>query len=155
MTGVQTCALPIYLRQEYEGRIRINIGVELGLQVRIREYLENLASSLTVDYIIGSSHFIDQTDPYYPGFFEGRSEQDAYRRYFEVSLERIRTLDCFDSFGHLDYVVRYGPTTNHNYSYDAYREYIDPILRTLIEKGRALECNTAGFKYGLDRKSVV
>lgn len=137
------------LRDEYSGRIRVNIGVELGLQVRIREYLGRLASTLDVDYIIGSSHFIDQMDPYYPSFFEGRSEREAYERYFEVSLQRVRALDCFDSFGHLDYVVRYGPDTNRNYSYAAYRDYIDPILRTLVEKGKALECNTAGFKYGL------
>ncbi|MCI9164216.1 MAG: histidinol-phosphatase HisJ family protein [Lachnospiraceae bacterium] len=146
---------PVYLsglsllREEYSGRIRVNIGVELGLQIRIREYLNRLVDSLDVDYIIGSSHSIDQMDPFYPSFFEGRSEREAYERYFESSLERVRTLDCFDSFGHLDYIVRYGPDTNRNYSYAAYRDYIDPILRALIEKGKALECNTAGFKYGL------
>lgn len=137
------------VREEYAGRIRVNIGVELGLQVRIQEYLEELVDSLDVDYLIGSCHFIDRMDPYYPDFFEGRSEREAYERYFEVSLQRIRALDCFDSFGHLDYVVRYGPHANRDYSFSAYQEYIDPILKVLIEKGKALECNTAGFKYGL------
>lgn len=137
------------LREEYKGRIRISIGVELGLQSHIRDYLDTLTHSLDVDYIIGSCHFIDRMDPYYPSFFEGRSERSAYERYFEVALRRIQDLDCFDSFGHLDYVVRYGPTTNQNYSYHNYQDYIDPILRALIEKGKALECNTAGFKYGL------
>ena len=31
----------------------------------------------------------------------------------------------------------------------AYREILDEILKVLIEKGIGLECNTAGFKYGL------
>ena len=88
-------------------------------------------------------------DPYFSDFFDGRSEQKSYERYFEVSLKRIKALDCFDSFGHLDYIVRYGPTTNQNYSYKVYQDYIDPILKALIEKGRALECNTAGFRYHL------
>lgn len=137
------------LQEEYSGRIRIGIGLELGLQIRIQDYLERLARSLDVDYIIGSCHFIDQMDPYYPSFFQGRTERAAYERFFEVSLKRIQTLSCFDSFGHLDYVVRYGPATNQNYSFSAYQDYIDPILKTLIEKEIALECNTAGFKYGL------
>lgn len=137
------------LQEEYSDRIRIGIGVELGLQIHIQDYLEQLTRSLDVDYIIGSCHFIDQMDPYYPSFFQGRTERAAYERFFEVSLKRIQTLSCFDSFGHLDYVVRYGPATNQNYSYFAYQDYIDPILKTLIEKGIALECNTAGFKYGL------
>ena len=61
----------------------------------------------------------------------------------------MQTLDCFDSYGHLDYVVRYGPARNLNYSYEAYQDLIDPILKTLIEKGKGLECNTGGLRYGL------
>lgn len=139
------------IRQIYGGRIRVGIGVELGLQLHIREYLENLVHSFPedVDYLIGSSHFIDRLDPYYPQYFEGRSERDSYIRYFEVTLDRIRGIDCFDAFGHLDYVVRYGPNRNRFYDFKSYQEYIDPILKTLIEKGKALECNAGGLKYGL------
>lgn len=137
------------LKEEYSGRIRVNIGIELGLQAHIKEYLENLEPKLPVDLIIGSCHFIDGKDPYYPSFFEGRTEKDAYVRYFEVSLNRIRCLSCYDVFGHLDYVVRYGPNQNKYYHFSDYQEYIDPILKTLIEKGKGLECNTSGLKYGL------
>ena len=137
------------LRREYENKIQVHIGVELGLQLHIQDYLEALADSLDLDYIIGSSHFIDRMDPYFPEFFEGRSEQEAYRRFFEVTLKRIEAIDCFDALGHLDYILRYCPATNQNYSYKAYQDYIDPILKTLIQKGKALECNTAGFRYHL------
>jgi histidinol-phosphatase (PHP family) len=137
------------IRREYDGRICVNCGVELGLQNHIKDYLDALVQKYSFDYIIGSSHFIDTLDPFYPVFFEGRSEREAYERFFEVSLARVKNLDCFDSYGHLDYVVRYGPNQNREYSFDAYREYIDPILKTLIEKGKGLECNTGGLKYGL------
>ena len=106
------------LRQKYADRIQVNIGVELGLQLHTQEYLENLSQRLEVDFIIGSSHFIDKKDPYYSDFFEGKSEQEVYKHYFEVTLDRIRALNCFDSFGHLDYIVRYGPTSNQNYSFE-------------------------------------
>ena len=37
------------LQEEYSGRIRIGIGLELGLQIRIQDYLERLARSLDVE----------------------------------------------------------------------------------------------------------
>ena len=137
------------VREEYKDRIRVNIGVELGLLLHDHDALKVQAQSYPFDYIIGSSHFVDDMDPYFPAYFEGRSERHSYERYFEVSLNRVRAMDCFDSFGHLDYVVRYGPTRNKNYSYQSYQEFIDPILKTLAEKGKGLECNTGGLKYGL------
>ncbi len=137
------------LRDQYRAQIQIEIGIELGLQKHIADYLQAVSCQYPFDFIIGSSHFIDGMDPYFPVFFERRSEEEAYKRFFEVSLERIRNLDCFDSYGHLDYVVRYGPTQNKNYRIRDYMEYIEPILKTLIEKGKSLECNTGGFRYGL------
>ncbi|MGN0159666.1 MAG: histidinol-phosphatase HisJ family protein [Brotaphodocola sp.] len=137
------------MREEYKNLIRINIGIELGLLLHDQDTLKTQAESCPFDYIIGSSHFVDDMDPYFPGYFKGRSERQAYERYFEVSLQRVRAMDSFDAFGHLDYVVRYGPSRNEHYSYSSYREWIDPILKTLIEKGKGLECNTGGLKYGL------
>lgn len=136
-------------RSEYSSRIRIDIGVELGLQIHEKQELDRIVNTCDLDFVIGSSHFIDRKDPYFPDFFFGRPEEESYARYFEVTLDRVRTMDCFDVFGHLDYVVRYGPTMNKHYSYAAYRDFIDPILKTLIEKGKGLECNTGGLKYGL------
>ncbi len=137
------------LREQFKDQIQIEIGIELGLQRHITDYLNQLAESWPFDYIIGSSHFIDGLDPYYPPFFEGRTEQEAYARFFEVSQKRVQTMDCFDSYGHLDYVVRYGPNRNREYRFSDYQEWIDPLLKTLIERGKGLECNTGGFHYGL------
>jgi histidinol-phosphatase (PHP family) len=88
-------------------------------------------------------------DPYYPQYYEGRSEDAAYREYFESILENLHTDADFDVYGHLDYVVRYGPHKNRFYSYKKHSDVIDEILRTLIDRGKGIELNTAGFKYGL------
>ena len=93
-------------------------------------------------------------------FWENHSEEEGYREYFESILENIATFDGFDVYGHIDYVVRYGPNKNANYSYQKYADIIDEILKALIIKGKGIEINTGGFKYGLghpnpDRKSVV
>ena len=63
----------------------------------------------------------------------------------------------FDSLGHLDYLVRYVPLSkdplrkgkSSDYDVRDYKDIIDEILKILINKGLALEVNTAGLKYGL------
>lgn len=137
------------LRDRYQGLIQMEIGIELGLQNHIIHKLDQVTSQYPFDFIIGSCHFIDGLDPYYPEYFEERTESEAYRYFFEVTLRRIQNIDCFDCLGHLDYVVRYGPSKNQKYCYKDYQDVIDIILKTLIEKGKALECNTGGFHYGL------
>ena len=52
-------------------------------------------------------------------------------------------------YGHIDYIVRYGPDQNRNYTYQTYQEILDEILKTLIQKGVGIELNTGGFHYGL------
>ncbi len=137
------------LREQYRDQIRIEIGIELGLQNHIAQKLHETAVSYPFDFIIGSCHFIDGQDPYFPAFFQGKSEKEAYRRFFEVTLKRVEKLDCFDSLGHLDYVVRYGPAKNRYYDPKEYFDIIEPILRILVHRGKALECNTGGLHYGL------
>ena len=88
-------------------------------------------------------------DPYYRGFFEGRSDEEAYHEAFEVTVENLKKIDSFDSLGHLDYVVRYGAHQAEGYSYRKYADEIDEILKHLISHGKGLEMNMAGMKYGL------
>jgi histidinol-phosphatase (PHP family) len=45
--------------------------------------------------------------------------------------------------------VRYGPNKARFYSYRKFADVIDEILRVLIDRGKGIELNTAGFKYGL------
>lgn len=137
------------LQSEYQARIALRLGIELGLQLHIAPRLQQITESYPFDYIIGSNHFVDRMDPYFPAYFEGKTEEEGYRRYFESTLERIQAIPDFDVLGHLDYVVRYGPNKNRNYSYNKYQDLIDPILKNLVETGRGLECNTGGYKYGL------
>ncbi len=137
------------LRERFRSRIRLEIGIELGLQRHISDYLKELVRTYEFDFIIGSSHFIDGIDPYLPVYFEGRSEKEALRRFFEVTLERAKMTDCFDAYGHMDYIVRYAPSKNQNYRPEDYRDYIEPLLKILIENGKALECNTGGYRYRL------
>lgn len=137
------------LREEYAQKIELLFGIELGLQPYLKERCQSLAETWNFDFIIGSSHVVNGQDPYYPPFFEGRTEHAAYCAYFQSIIDNLNTFSCFDVYGHIDYVVRYGPNKNHFFTYENYRTLLDEILRLLIEKGIGLELNTAGFQYGL------
>ncbi|MCR5418515.1 MAG: histidinol-phosphatase HisJ family protein [Lachnospiraceae bacterium] len=139
------------LKAKYEDKIRILFGVELGLQPQQETVKKNLifARAHEYDFIIGSSHLCHGKDPYYREFFEGRSEEEAHREYFESILENMKLFSNFDVYGHLDYVVRYGPRKDFEYSYQQHADIIDEILKWLIENEKGIEVNTAGPRCGL------
>lgn len=139
------------LKAKYKDQIQIMFGVELGLQPHIKKELAVYSKSHDFDFIIGSSHICNRKDPYYPTFFEGRDEQECHREYFLNELECIKKLPYFDVYGHLDYVVRYGPTKNEQYTYDKHKDIFDEILTTLLEQEKGIELNTGGFKAGLNQ----
>lgn len=137
------------LKEEYQKKLEVRIGVEIGLQPHLGEYYRNLTEKYPFDFVIGSVHLIHGQDPYYRTFFEGRSDEEAYQEAFQVTIENLKKVNSFDSLGHLDYVVRYGTHQAEEYSYKKYVEEIDEILKILIAQGKGLEMNMAGMKYGL------
>jgi len=137
------------VKELYKDKIQLFSGVEIGVQEHIGNKLESYVSSHPFDFVIASSHLCDGMDPYYPEFFEGRSDKEAFRAYFASIDRNIRAFRNFDVYGHLDYVVRYAPNKNHNYHIHDYTDILESILRYLIENGKGLEVNTGGFRAGL------
>lgn len=148
------------MNEKYGSKITLLFGVEWGMQPHLAGKLPSYVNPYPFDFVIGSEHTTNRKDPYYPEFYNNRSEYEAYSEYFE---DVVRNLDCLekakctnqsknnliDTLGHLDYVVRYGPGKNSDYSYSKYGDFIDEILKRLIERGIALEINTGGYKYNL------
>lgn len=141
------------LRKKYDGQIEISFGVELGLQPHLMRQLALYARSYEFDFIIGSTHLCKKQDVYYPSFFEGRSDEEAYREYFEEVLTNIKKFQNFDVCGHLDYVVRYGASRDKDYCYEKYQDILDQILRFLIENEKGLELNTGGLVNGMQEQN--
>ena len=137
------------LKEKYEGQINLYFGVELGMQPHLSKQNAAFAKAHDYDFIIASSHLCNGQDPYYPSFYEGRTQEEAYTEYFESILENLKFYSNFDVYGHLDYVVRYGPTKDEGYSYEAYRDIFDRILERLISMGKGIEINTAGLAKGM------
>ena len=105
------------LREEYQDRVDLGIGLELGLQPHLGTLPGELVDSYPFDFVIGSTHVTRHIDPWErEKLIEGITEEEAYRIYFEEELTNLAQFDCYDVAGHLDYVVRYGPNRNRFYT---------------------------------------
>lgn len=137
------------LKEKYAERITLCFGVELGMQPHLAKRNAAFAKAHDYDFIIASSHICNGKDPYYPSFYEGRAQEEAYAEYFESILANLKSYSNFDVYGHLDYVVRYGPKKDEGYSYEVYRDIFDQILERLISMEKGIEINTAGLAKGM------
>lgn len=135
-------------KAKYADRIQILFGIELGLQPHLQRELSLYARSHEFDFIIGSTHVVNRTDPYYPAYYEGRDEEEAYREYFQEIISNIKKFKNFDVCGHLDYVVRYGPNMDKDYSYAKYKDLFDKMLTLLLEEEKGIELNTGSLRRG-------
>lgn len=137
------------LQEEYREKIDIRIGVELGMQPHLGPYFTEFTKKYPFDFVIGSLHVVDGDDPAIGSVFEGRTDEEVYRSAFVEMLADIRAIPDFDVLGHIDYVVRYGKEGAKSYSYRKYADEIDAILKEIIDRGKGIELNMAGLKYGL------
>lgn len=141
------------MRSKYGKQIVILTGVELGLQPHLKDKLASLINEYPFDFVIGSSHVVDHMDPYFPEYWENRSIKEGIRRYFESILENCKVFQGFQTYGHLDYIIRYLPgqlkaAKKIDYSYSDYADILDEVLKTIILLGKGIEVNSAGLKYG-------
>lgn len=138
------------LAKKYSGEIEVLTGIESGLEPDLKNKISDYISGKPFDFIIGSSHVVNRMDPYSPDFFIKHTEREGFEAYFHSILDNLNTDHDFDVYGHIDYIVRYAPDKNANYSYFDYSDIIDEILKRIISKGKGIEINTAGYKYGLN-----
>lgn len=137
------------LKEQYQGKIKILKGIELGLRPYLAERYHVLMNQYDFDFAIGSTHLVGTMDPYHQSYWEEVSEEEGITNYFQSIIDNIHAFQDFDVYGHLDYVVRYAPSKNANYSYEKYRIILDQVLSTIIKADKGIEINTSGYKYGL------
>lgn len=137
------------LQEKYKDKIDMRIGVEIGMQPYLEPFYREFVNKYPFDFVIGSTHSVCKTDIAYGELFKSYTDDEVYRMTLEETLEDVKLYDDFDTLGHLDYMTRYGKEREKHYSYIKYSDIIDEILKVVIYKGKGLELNTAGLKYGL------
>ena len=137
------------MQEKYQSQIEILAGIEFGMQSHTGERYAEVARSFPYDFVLASVHVFDGYDPYYPGYFDDKTDEEGYRRAFEITINNLKGMTEYDSLGHIDYIVRFGNHKEQEYSYAKNADYIDEILKHLIANGKGLEVNAAGWKNGL------
>lgn len=134
------------LQTEFAGEIVIKIGLEMGLDPHYQDEIEEFVASSPYDFVIGSVHELDDVEVYYDtDYYVGKSKHAAHLQYLEGCLLAAKTFDCFDTFGHLDYVARYGPYADKLVNFSEFDALLNEILSVLVAKNKALEVNTRLF----------
>ncbi len=135
--------------------IRIFKGIEMGLYRSCRDRIRNLLSLWNFDEVIASVHYIDDTDPFYGGYYQGKDWKQAYGHYLETIYEEMVWLGDFDIMGHYDYVARYAPYPQASILYRDFSDILDPMLEYLAHEGKAIEINTKTYQDHNGRTPVL
>ncbi len=125
--------------------VKVRRGIEFGMTHWNKEVGEEILSARDYDFVIGSSHYAGDRDPYYPEFWEGINLDQAVTIYLTNILECIKIHDNFDVLGHLTYVCKstYNPL-HKTVPYRDYADLSDEIMKILVAKGKGMEINTSG-----------
>lgn len=133
-----------YDQLEVPGLI-IRRGMEFGMTPENGAQFREDLCRRPFDFVLGSIHFVDNLDVYYPGYWQGKTVFQAERRYLEATLDCVRIHEDFDVLAHLTYIAKtHCHPAPRPVPYEAHREIIDEILRVLAAKGKGLEMNTSG-----------
>ncbi|MBQ7001548.1 MAG: histidinol-phosphatase HisJ family protein [Oscillospiraceae bacterium] len=135
---------------EYDGLevpgLKIRHGCEFGMTPENAEQFRKDLQRRPFDFVLGSIHFVDDLDVYYPEWWAGKTVFQAERRYLEATLECIRIHSGFDVLAHLTYIAKtHSHPAPRPVPYEEHKEIIDEILRTLAAKGKGLEMNSSGM----------
>lgn len=134
---------------------KLYLGVEMGMVDGTSAHNREFVKQVPFDLVIGSTHNIDRYDLYFPDWYEGKTKDQAFLRYFAEMDKLLREHDYIDVMGHIDYICRYAPYENKEIQYGEYSEAIDKVLKTLLELDVVMELNTRRLGDRLALKELV
>ena len=145
----QTSYTPAAYRCAYDGLqipgLTIRHGAEVGLAPWNKDDICRDLRAYPYDFVLGSVHFIDDEDIYFPEFWIGRDFLATERLYFQEILHCVQLHDDFDVLGHLTYISKCkGHPRPRIIPLEDHKEVIAEILKVLIAKGKGMEINTSG-----------
>ena len=127
-------------------RLHILKGIEIGMYEECHDQIRKVLEENSFDQVLASVHYIEQTDPYYGGYYEGKDWKQAYGGYLETIYSEMTWLRDFDIMGHYDYIVRYASYPVTSIRYRDFSDIFDEMFRYLIQEGKALEINTKSYE---------
>lgn len=138
------------VKYKYMDKIEVLAGVEIGMQPHLSNKYNEIISENPFDFVIMSLHSIDRLDIHMSNFTHNKEPIEALKTYYDHLYQCVNYFDNYDVVGHIDYIDRYFEDLS---KIPDFKEYYDPVKRVLeliIYKGKGIEVNTSGIKYGLN-----
>lgn len=137
-----------FYKNKYSNEISIKKGIEMGLQSHILEQCSKEIREHDLDFVIGSIHTIDRFELCTGDFHKGKTQFEVYEGYYKTLLNIVNSFTDYSVLGHVDLIKRYG---NYDTILDdsLFNDYLESILKKVIENGKGIELNTSSFKYKL------
>ncbi len=121
---------------------KLLLGIEVGMCNEYSKEYESICKEFPFDYVIGSLHEMYDFDLYEADeLYKSKSKSELYEEYFIQIVERLNEHKFIDSLGHIDYLSRCAQYEDREMYYDEFKEYIDEVLKTLVDKDISLEIN--------------
>jgi histidinol-phosphatase (PHP family) len=132
-------------RAEFTGQLTIRAGVEIGEPHLYHAEAQAMLARYPYDYALGSLHWIGPDSIFDMKFFEAHAEAVAFRLFY-AELERLTRVGGFDILSHFDVPVRTSHAVYGHYDPKLFEDYIRPVLKNCVERGLALDVNTAALR---------
>jgi histidinol-phosphatase (PHP family) len=127
--------------------LEIGLGIELEYRREWTDTFDRLTEEVPFDFVLGSVHLVDGLNvsggSARDRFFEDRSQDDSYSRYFR-ELDELVEWGGFDVVAHFDLVKRYGHLHYGGYEPERFRAEIQPVLERMTDRHIGIEINTSG-----------
>ncbi len=138
------------LRELWEHRLSIGIGLEFGVQRHTVPAFERVLDQWggQLDFVLLSIHQVGDREFWNGDYQQGREQAQIHGAFYEEMLAVIDAFSGWDSLAHMDLIRRYDPYGP--YPFDATRDQVAAILEQLIAQDKALEVNTSSWRYRLD-----
>lgn len=121
--------------------IKVLYGIETGWRKDIHDRVCDIVKNHPFDMVILSVHETEYSDVSFPDYRRGRTVDECYDEYLSLITQAVKAVDDFDTFAHIDYLLRYIGDTDLS----RHTKRLTEIFNLLIEKGKAFEINTKVF----------
>jgi histidinol-phosphatase (PHP family) len=137
-----------FYKEKYKNSISIKKGLEMGLQPHILDRCSKDITSHNFDFVIASIHTLERLELYTCDFHKGKTQHEVYDKYYSTLLNIIKNYKDYSVLGHIDLIKRYGnyPSILED---SLFNDYLEAILKQVIQDGKGIEVNTSCFRYGL------
>jgi histidinol-phosphatase (PHP family) len=132
-----------HVQDDYAGVLNVLVGAEFGYSndADVQGRYALTYEKYRPDYVINSVHCFHGQDYAYTKINQEKPEM--YQAYLQLIRDSLDAPYHYDIVGHIGYAARYAPFEDKDFDLEHFGAQIDDILKTIIQKDKILEVNTA------------